>query len=87
MRSAAAPTYFPVYQGYCDGAVTANNPSLVAVSMALAHYPGLRRENIRVRNETRMHTVCLGKHRQATRLELEQNQRSIFFTINMALYT
>jgi len=49
MRSAAAPTYFPVYQGYCDGAVTANNPSLVAVSMALAHYPGLRRENIRVR--------------------------------------
>jgi patatin-like phospholipase/acyl hydrolase len=52
LRSAAAPTYFPVYQGYCDGAVTANNPSLVAVSMALAHYPGLRREHVRVRKPT-----------------------------------
>ena len=48
LRSSAAPTFFPIYQGYCDGAMTANNPSLMAVSKALAHYPELRREDVRV---------------------------------------
>jgi patatin-like phospholipase/acyl hydrolase len=35
MRSAAAPTYFPVYQGYVDGGVVANNPSMCALAQAL----------------------------------------------------
>jgi len=48
LRSSAAPTIFPIYQGYCDGAITANNPSLVAVSKALAHTSKLRREDVRV---------------------------------------
>ena len=42
LRSSAAPTYFPLYQGYCDGAVTANNPSLVAVSMVRSWARGQR---------------------------------------------
>ncbi len=35
LRSAAAPTYFPVYQGYIDGGVVANNPSMCALAQAL----------------------------------------------------
>jgi patatin-like phospholipase/acyl hydrolase len=35
LRSAAAPTYFPAYQGYVDGGVVANNPSVCAVAQAL----------------------------------------------------
>ncbi len=35
MRSCAAPTYFPVYQGYVDGGVVANNPSMCALAQAL----------------------------------------------------
>jgi len=35
LRSAAAPTYFPIYQGYVDGGVFANNPSMAALSSAL----------------------------------------------------
>jgi len=35
MRSSAAPTYFPIYQGFIDGGVVANNPSLCALSQAL----------------------------------------------------
>lgn len=35
MRSCAAPTYFPVYQGYIDGGVVANNPSMCALAQAL----------------------------------------------------
>ena len=35
MRSCAAPTYFPTYQGYVDGGVVANNPSMCALAQAL----------------------------------------------------
>jgi patatin-like phospholipase/acyl hydrolase len=35
LRTAAAPTFFPVYQGYIDGGVVANNPSMCALAQAL----------------------------------------------------
>jgi len=35
IRSAAAPTYFPTYQGYADGGLVTNNPSVPAISQAL----------------------------------------------------
>lgn len=34
LRSASAPTYFPVYQDHCDGGVWGNNPSMSAVAAA-----------------------------------------------------
>jgi hypothetical protein len=35
LRTANAPTYFPIYQGYIDGGVVANNPSMCALAQAL----------------------------------------------------
>lgn len=35
LRTSAAPTYFTVYQGFVDGGVIANNPSMAAVAQAL----------------------------------------------------
>ncbi|HZW10048.1 MAG TPA: patatin-like phospholipase family protein [Phycisphaerales bacterium] len=35
LRTSAAPTYFPSHQGYIDGGVVANNPSMAAVAQAL----------------------------------------------------
>lgn len=35
LRTTAAPSYFPSYQGYIDGGVIANNPSMCALSQAL----------------------------------------------------
>lgn len=35
IRTSVAPTYFPIYQGYIDGGVVANNPSVCALAQAL----------------------------------------------------
>lgn len=35
MRTSAAPTYFPSWQGFVDGGVIANNPSVAALAQAL----------------------------------------------------
>lgn len=35
LRTSAAPTFFPIYQGYVDGSVVANNPSMCALGQAL----------------------------------------------------
>lgn len=36
LRTSAAPTYFPIYDGHVDGGVVANNPSMCALAQALA---------------------------------------------------
>ncbi len=48
MRTSAAPTFFPVFHGYTDGGIVANNPSIIALSKAIAHYPFLNANNIAV---------------------------------------
>jgi len=35
IRTANAPSYFPIYQGYIDGGVVANNPSMCALAQAI----------------------------------------------------
>ena len=35
LRTTAAPSYFPSYQGYIDGGIIANNPSVCALAQAL----------------------------------------------------
>ena len=35
LRTSGAPTYFPVYQGYVDGGVVANNPAMAALAQAI----------------------------------------------------
>jgi patatin-like phospholipase/acyl hydrolase len=35
LRTGSAPAYFPIYQGYVDGGVVANNPSMCALAQAL----------------------------------------------------
>jgi len=38
LRTSNAPTYFPIYQGYVDGGVVANNPSVCAMAQACLLY-------------------------------------------------
>jgi patatin-like phospholipase/acyl hydrolase len=40
LRTSAAPTYFPAYQGYVDGGVVANNPGMAALAQALDQQTG-----------------------------------------------
>jgi uncharacterized protein len=35
LRTSAAPTYFPIYQGYIDGGVVVNNPAMSGLAQAL----------------------------------------------------
>ncbi|MGH2523080.1 MAG: patatin-like phospholipase family protein [Anaerolineales bacterium] len=44
LRTSAAPTYFPLYQGFTDGGVVANNPTMCAVAQAL--HPGTGRQKL-----------------------------------------
>lgn len=43
MRTSAAPSYFPIYQGYIDGGVVAGNPSMAALAQALEPNTGGQR--------------------------------------------
>ena len=45
LRTSAAPTYFPVYQGFADGGLVANNPSMCAVAQALDKSTGKQKLN------------------------------------------
>lgn len=39
MRCTAGPAFYPIYQGYVDGAVFGSNPSLSALSRAMESFP------------------------------------------------
>jgi uncharacterized protein len=43
LRTSAAPTYFPLYQGFADGGLVANNPSMCALAQALDKGTGKQR--------------------------------------------
>ncbi len=43
LRTSAAPTYFPIYQGFADGGVVANNPSMCALAQAMDKNTGKQR--------------------------------------------
>jgi len=45
LRTSAAPTYFPVFQGYVDGGVVANNPSMAALAQALDTGTGKQKQD------------------------------------------
>ena len=45
VRTSVAPAYFPVYQGYIDGGVSASNPAMCALAQALDKVAG--RQNVR----------------------------------------
>jgi len=70
LRTSAAPTYFPSVDGYVDGGVFANNPSVVALAQALdSRY---FQENTRELSRIRLLSVGTGanlKHVEGKRLD------------------
>ena len=56
LRTSAGPTYFPTYQGYVDGGVIANNPSMAALAQAI--HPETGRQRI---EEVRLLSVGTGQ--------------------------
>jgi patatin-like phospholipase/acyl hydrolase len=36
MRTSAAPVFFPIYQGFCDGGIISKDPGMMAVSKVSA---------------------------------------------------
>lgn len=49
VRSSAAPSYFPVYQGYIDGGMVSNSPCMSAIAQALdTNSANQKLENIRL---------------------------------------
>jgi patatin-like phospholipase/acyl hydrolase len=49
VRSAAAPSYFPVYQGFIDGGLVTNTPCMAAIAQALdINTANQKLENIRL---------------------------------------
>lgn len=57
LRTSAAPTFFPVYQGYVDGGVVSNNPSVCALAQALE--PSTGNQKLR---DTRLLSVGTGQN-------------------------
>jgi hypothetical protein len=65
MYSTAAPVYFPIQNGYIDGGVFANNPSLCAMTRALANIPQLSSKDVCV--------LSLGTGVRPMRLDIDSN--------------
>lgn len=66
LRTSAAPTYFPVYQGFVDGGVVANNPSVCAFAQALdsARVPEADGERRVTMDDIALLSVGTGKNQQ-----------------------
>lgn len=65
MWATAAPVYFPIQDGYVDGGVFANNPSLCAMTRSLANIPQLSSKDVCV--------LSLGTGVRPKRLDIDSN--------------
>lgn len=65
MWATAAPVYFPIENGYIDGGVFANNPSLCAMTRSLANIPQLTSKDVCV--------LSLGTGVRPMRLDIDTN--------------
>jgi len=98
LRTAAAPPYFPIHQGYVDGGTFANNPSLAAISTALNY--GVKYDDLVVLSiSTGNNPKCITKQEQGTGdwglvewgpyvvdLLLDSNTESINYSCNCILH-
>lgn len=66
MWATAAPVYFPIENGYVDGGVFANNPSLCAMTRSLANIPQLSSKDVCV--------LSLGTGVRPKRLDIDSKQ-------------